>query len=136
MAAVVAGDMREIGVTHPTVGNFSLFPKSNESSTRDNGGYRNTDDANMVDGSGAMIMKKNQVTWSVEAMISNDMNTRKDMEKLAQLADSPIEADFTFSYKNGITLGGTGTIVGDIQDNTNEGTMTVKFAGGGILRQL
>jgi hypothetical protein len=134
--AVVAGDMREIGVTHETVGNFTLFVKSAEDSNLDKGGYRNTDDANMIDGGGNMIMIKNQVRWSLETLISVDMNTRKDLDKLVALAQSPIEANFTFAYLNGNVQGGTGTIVGDIVSNTNAGTMTVKFAGGGVLKDL
>lgn len=134
--ATVAGDMREIGVSHDTIGNFTLFVKSAEDSTLDKGGYRNNDDNNGIDGSGGMIMIKNQARWSVEAMISIDMNTRKDLDKLVALAESPIEADFTFAYLNGDIQGGRGTIVGEIQTNTNAGTMTAKFAGGGTLKTI
>lgn len=134
--AVVGGDLLEIRISHETVGNFVLWAKSNESATRDLGGYRNVDDANMVDGGGRMIMIKNQNRWSIECMISDDMNVARDLESLVAFAESPIEGNITFTWANGVTEGGTGTVVGDIQSDTNTATSTVKFAGAGKLKQL
>ena len=136
MAAVVGGDLREIRISHPTVGDFVLYPKSNESATRDLGGFRNTDDANMIDGGGRMIMIKNQVRWSLETMITDDMNTARDLEKLVDFAASTVEGNITFTWLNGVTEGGTGMVVGDIQSDTNTAALTVKFAGAGKLKQL
>jgi len=136
MAAVIAGDTREVGVKHPTVGVFTLFPMSNTDSNRDKGGYRNSDDANMIDGGGNPVYQKNLRRWEREFVFSSDMNTRREMEKLVQLAESPLEAEFTFVHTNGTIQGATGTVVGDIQDNTNTGQMTVKFAGGGTISYI
>lgn len=134
--AAIGGDI-EIGVTHETVGNFTLFCKSAEDHTLDPGGYRNTDDKNLIDSGGNMIMIKNRGRWEVEATATNDMNTRKDMDKVAAVAASPIEADFTFNYlASGITLGARGTFVGDINPNGNTTDMQLKMAGGGTLKEI
>lgn len=134
--AFVGGDILEITVNHPTVGSFTLDPKGAEDGTFDPGGIRKNDDANSVTGSGQDITIMNRVRWSVETTVGWDMVTNEEMEKLAQIAASPVPAQFTFSHISGAIYKGTGSVVGDIQPNSNAATIGVKFAGGGTLSKL
>ncbi len=132
----VGGDIIEITFNHPTVGSGIISPKSNEDSTFDLGGFRSNDDANMVAGNGEMIDQMNRVRWSLEAVIAWDMNIRGDLEKLVELAESPVEAEWTISHINGTVYGGTGKPVGDMQGNGNAATFTLKVSGGNKLKKI
>lgn len=134
--AVITGDLKEIGISHETVGNFTLFVKSKTDSNLSKGGLRNVADKNNVDGGGNMILQKNLELWSVDAVVIADTNTRKDLDKLNQLAAATTEANFTFVYIGQPTKGGTGQIVGDIVANTQDGNLEVTFMGGGELKDL
>ncbi len=134
--AAVGGDLKEITYNHPTLGSGTFYPKASEDSTFDPGGYRTSDDANNRDGSGNRIRIMNGVNWSVEATISHDMNNRMEGEKLAALQADPQDADWTFTHINGTVWGGKGSPVGDLQYNTNAGTIDVKFSGGGELKKI
>lgn len=131
-----SGDILEITYNHPTVGTGVIYPKAGEDSTFDLGGFRTSDDANMIDGSGAMIRQMNRVRWSAECTVAWDLNVRKDLENLVALASSPVLADWTFSHVSGVVYGGKGVPVGDLQGNGNAGTFTLKVMGGGILKQI
>lgn len=133
--AVVGGDIKEITWNYPA-SSGTIFPKSNEDSTIDYGGYRGNDDANGVDGGGRMIVQLNANRWSVESTISWDMNINLDMKKISELAGLPVDGDWTFTHVNGKIFRGTGRPVGDVQGNSNAPTFTLKVAGGGILQEL
>lgn len=132
----VGGDIVEITFNHPTVGSGVLFPKAGEDSTFDTGGFRSNDDANMVAGNGEMIDQMNRVRWSLEAVIAWDMNTRGDLEKMVELAGSPVEAEWTVTNINGTVYGGTGKPVGDLQGNGNAATFTLKVSGGQKMKKI
>lgn len=132
----VGGDIIEITFNHPTLGTGTIFPKANEDSTFDLGGFRGDDDANMIDGSGGNIKKLNRVKWSVESTIPWDMNTKKELEIITNMAGSPIDAEWTFSHVNGSVYKGTGSPVGDQQANANAATFTLKVSGGGKLKKI
>lgn len=132
----VGGDITEITYNHPTLGSGVIFPKAAEDNTIDEGGLRSSDDANMVAGNGEMIDQMNRVRWSVESTVAWDMNSREDLDKLVQLASSPVEAEWTFSFINGTVYGGTGKPVGDLQGNSNAVTFTLKVSGGGKLKKI
>lgn len=132
----VGGDIIEITFNHPTVGSGVIFPKAGEDSTFDTGGFRSNDDANMVAGNGEMIDQMNRVRWSLEATIAWDMNVRGDLEKLVELAESPVEAEWTITHINGTVYGGTGKPVGDMQGNGNAATFTLKISGGNKLKKI
>lgn len=134
--SVVAGDVLEVTFNHPTIGSGTFFPKAGEDSTFDLGGFRSSDDANMVDGGGNMIDQMNRVRWSLECTLANDMNNRQDLEKLTDLASSPVLADWTITHINGRVYGGKGKPVGDINANGNTSNMTLKLAGGGRMSQI
>jgi hypothetical protein len=126
--STVAGDITEVTCNHPSIGSITFFPKAGEDSTYDLGGIKTADDANMVDGGGGAIWQKSRAMGFFECVITNDMNTREDLEKIAALAEDPVPAQWTFSVINGVVYGGEGMPVGDIQGNINQGTTTLKVA--------
>jgi hypothetical protein len=130
------GDLIEATYNHPTIGTGTLFFKANEDSTFDLGGYRSNDDANMLDGSGAMIDQINQVRWRLEGTISWDMNERAELTSLTDLSASPELSDWTFSHVNGTIWAGKGKPVGDIQGAGMGATSAIIIAGGGKLNKL
>lgn len=130
------GDITEITYNHPTLGNGVLYPKSNEDSNFDPGGFRTEDDANMIDGSGKPINKINRVRWSFEGTISNDMNVNQEAEKIKAMAGDPADAAWTFQHINGTVYAGQGRPVGDISFNGNAATLKIKISGGGDLAKL
>lgn len=132
----VGGDIIEVTYNHPTLGSGILKPKAGEDSTYDVGGFRSSDDANMITGSGEMIDQINRVRWSFEVTCANDMNDRQDAEKMVALAGSPVLADWTFTNINGTVYGGKGKPVGDIQFNGNQATFTLKVAGEGKMKKI
>ena len=134
--SVQAGDLKEITYNHPTIGSGVLYPKSAEDSTFDLGGFKGGDDANNVDGGGRNIRQMNRARWSLETSVTWDANDVNELDKLQQLAESPVEAEWTITHSNGTVWGGTGAPVGDIQGNGNAGTITLKIAGGGKLQKI
>tara|TARA_R110001606_G_scaffold380908_2_gene541723 strand:+ start:3293 stop:3697 length:405 start_codon:yes stop_codon:yes gene_type:complete len=122
----IGGDIIEITVNHPTLGSKTFFPKANEGNTYDIGGIRSEDDADSVDGSGQLIIKKNRKGGFFEVVVSNDMNINKEAEFAGELAAAAAQGDWTFSVINGAIYGGTGVVVGDIQPNVNDATFTLK----------
>lgn len=129
-----AGDVTEITVNHPTLGSFVFLPKANEGNTLDLGGFRNSDDQNMIDGAGGLIVQKNRVRASFEVVCADDMNTRQDSDFAKQLAGSPEVGEWTLTHVNGAVYGGNGVVVGDIQTDTNAGTFTLKVAFGKLTK--
>lgn len=127
------GDILEISYKHPTLGAGTWFPKSNEDGTVDPGGYRSTDDANMITGDGQMIDQINRVRWSFEGVVSWDMDSADELAQARRLAASPVLADWTITHINGTVWGGKGKPVGDVQGSTNSPQMSIKLAGGGLL---
>lgn len=132
----VGGDITELSFSHPTLGQVVLFPKANEDSTFDLGGFRTNDDANSITGSGDMIKQLNRARWGFETTVAGDMNTRTDLEKLNQLSGNPVDATWTISHVNGTVYKGSGTVVGDVQLNGNTATIKLKVAGSGVLKKI
>jgi hypothetical protein len=128
------GDIIEITYNHPTIGTGVLYPKSSEDSTYDLGGFRSTDDANMIDGSGAMIDQVNRARWSFGVKIGWDMVDSGELETISALAAAPQQGTYTFTNINGTIYKGKGKFVGDVQGNGNTSTVDIKVSGGGILQ--
>lgn len=133
---VVAGDIIEVTYNHPTLGSGVLFPKSAEDSKYDLGGFRSTDDANMVDGSGAMIDQKQRKRCFFEITAAWDANNREELEKMNALAEHPVPADWTITSVNKTVYGMKGIPVGDIEGNGNAGTFPLKVSGGGKMKKI
>jgi hypothetical protein len=125
--SALAGDLLEARVQHPTLGNHVFYPKSNESVSRDPGGFRTNDDANQITSAG-MITQINRVRGHMEMVVANDDNIRLDADFVASLMKDPVDGEWTFSHVSGVTYGGTGRPVGDIQPDLNAGTFTLKVA--------
>jgi|SRR5882762_882066 len=136
MAQATGGDVLEITYNHPIIGTGKLFPKSAEDCTLDPGGIRTTDDKNMADGAGRQIKQMNRVLWSFAGPVSWDANIANELAQLQKLAASPINADYTISWINGTVWGGTGSVVGDLEGNTNAATVDIKLSGGGELSKI
>ena len=133
----VAGDILEITYNHPVIGSGTLYCKANEDSQFDKGGYRSEDDDAMVTGDGQIIDKINRKRWSYEAPpIAWDMTETDELDKLCELAASPIPADWTITSISGAIWGGKGKPVGDLKGATNTGQIPLKLAGGGVLKQI
>lgn len=133
---MTGGDVKEITYNHPTLGSGAFFPKSGEDSTFDPGGYRSDDDENGVDGSGEMIDKMNLKRWSCEVTLGSDMNTRVDLLRVSDLAESPVLASYTVTHVNGTVWAGKGKPVGDVKHNGNAATLPLKLAGSGRMKKI
>lgn len=132
----LGGDIIEITYNHPTLGSGVIFPKAAEDSTYDLGGFRSADEANGVDGGGNMIDTINRARWSFEVLITMDMIVDETLEAITEMAGSAELADWTFTNVNGTVYGGKGKPVGDIQQNGNASTGTLKVSGGGVLSKV
>lgn len=134
MANFVFGDVTEIVCQH-VLGRFSFSPKANESFTIDRGGIRGNDDANQVTSDGQMMSQLNRVRWSVEGPIAVDQISDAQMSALNAMSESPFLGTWTFSMISGAIYTGVGRPVGDIQNDSNAGTLTLKVAGNRILEK-
>lgn len=132
----IGGDILEITYNHPTLGSGVIYPKSAEDSTIDLGGFRSADDANMIDGSGAMIDQMNRVRWMVETTVAWDNNVALELEKVVALSESPVQADWTITHISGTVWGGKGKPVGDLKGAGNGGTFSFKLSGGNKLKKI
>lgn len=132
----VGGDILEIKWQHPTLGSGVFFPKSNEDSTFDLGGFTSNDDANMIDGGGNMIDQITRKRWSLEVTSSWDQNISNELASAQALAQSPVQATFIISHISGAVWQATGKPVGELQANANQATFTLKLSGGNILRKV
>jgi hypothetical protein len=132
----VGGDILEIKWQHPTLGSGVFFPKSNEDSTFDLGGFTSNDDANMIDGGGNMIDQITRKRWSLEVTSSWDQNISNELASAQALAQSPVQSTFIISHISGAVWQATGKPVGDLQANANQATFTLKLSGGNILRKV
>lgn len=132
----VGGDIIEITSNHPTLGATTYFPKSSEDSTYNTGGFRSEDDMTKIAGNGKSIRTINRNRWSFEVPASWDMNDANEMDKLTALAEDPVEADWTFTNKNGTVWGGKGSPVGELPGNGNTALITLKVSGSGKLEKI
>jgi hypothetical protein len=136
MPNFIGGDIIEAHCNHPELGDFRYYPKSGEAFTLDKGGIRSADDANGVTSAGDMIDKLNRVRWSLEGPIAVDMVSENETESLNAMAAHPLPGVWTLSHISGAISKGKGKPVGDLQNDTNEATMTLKVSGGGKLEKI
>lgn len=135
MANFIFGDVDEVVCQH-TLGEFRFSPKANESFTVDKGGIRANDDASQVTSNGQMMSQLNRVRWSFEGPIAVDTISDNELTNLATLSAHPDLGTWTFSLLSGAIYKGKGRPVGDLQADSNAGTMTLKVAGGGQLEKI
>lgn len=135
--AFVGGDITEITYNHPVIGSGTIFCKANEDGTLDPGGFRSNDDANSITGDGRIIDQLNRVRGSFETPpVAWDMTDRDELQKLADMTESPVLADWTIANISGAIWGGKGKPVGDIQGNTNTALISLKIAFEGRLTKI
>lgn len=134
--AIIGGDIVEINYSHPTLGVGVIFPKANEDSSFDLGGFDTDDSDDGIDGGGRTIRRLNRTRWSFEVLVAWDMNVAGDLEKIVALAGSPIETTWSITSINGAVYKGVGAPVGPQSGNGNAATFTLKVAGGGVLKKI
>lgn len=136
--SLVGGDLIDATYNHPTVGSGTLFFKSNEDATIIQGGFATNDDANQITGSGTLIVQKNRRAGSIELPpIAWDMTDINELDKLQQMSNSSLLADWTFTHVSGAIFGGKGVLVGDIAGSTNTATISgakINFENNGPKR--
>lgn len=134
--AAVGGDIIEITVNHPTLGEATFYPVADEDFTFDPGGKRTEDDQSAIDGGGRPIRKITQKRWKISGPISWDMNGADEVAFLSDLAANPVEGNWTVAHINGVIWGGKGSPVGDFEANTTAATFTLNVSGGGVMRKI
>jgi len=128
MATVYAGDM--ISITCTSAGkDYRFEPKSNETFNVDKGGVRNNDDANQIGTQGTMLVQKNRTRGKIDGPILASNTVISDLNDLSK---SFLNQDWTFVHISGSVFKskGGGVIVGDIQADSNAGTITLTVAAG------
>lgn len=136
MANYLGGDIIEIVCQHPTLGEFRFAPKANESFTFDLGGIRANDDTSQITGAGEAIYQMNRVRWMFEGPVAIDFLSGNEMENLPKLSSDAEQGIWTISNIGGNIWKGKGRPVGDLQQDTNAATMTLKVSGSGKLEKL
>ena len=134
--AFIGGDVVSVSYKHPTLGNGTWYPKSNEDATIDKGGYQATDDQNMITSAGDSITQINRKRWEVEVTCAWDTQNTDEVGQANLLAGNPIDADWTFEHINGTIWGAKGRPVGEVKGSSDKATFKVKLSGGGNLLQL
>lgn len=124
------GDVVEIAVSHPSLGNRTFFPKASEGNTFFPGGIVTADDQNSVTSAGEMIFTQNRVAGMFSVLIEDDQNDREDALFIKELAGSSESAVWTLSLINGTVWQGSGKPVGNYETELNAGTMTLKVNSG------
>lgn len=132
----VGGDIISATFSHPTIGTGTLYPKANEDSTLDLGGFRSDDGEDGVDGAGEMIDKVTRKRWTAEMVVAWDNNVRQDLEKAVALAASPIQATWTITHYSGRIYKGLGKPTGDLKGSALNATFPLKLQGGGVLKPI
>ena len=94
------------------------------------------DDMDKIAGNGEAIRTITRKRWKMEITATWDQNSADEMDKLADLSASPLEADWTFSMINGTVWGGKGTPVGDTPGNGNTALIPLIISGGGKLKKI
>ena len=131
------GDIIEVTYNHDTVGSGTIYCKSNEDATVELGGYRSSDDEDMITGNGEFMDQINYKRPSIELPPINwHMTSSDEQQKLSDMAGSAVLGKWTVNHINGTIWGGTGKPVGNIPGNTNQGTLTLKLAFTGKLKKL
>jgi hypothetical protein len=133
----IGGDIIEVTYSHPTLGAGTLYCKAKEDVTIDPGGYRSDDESSGITGDGQMIDIINRVRASVDGLpIVWDMTDQDELQKLADMAASPVLANWTINHINGKIWGGKGKPVGDVQGGTNTALVTLKLAFSDTLKSI
>ena len=135
MANFLAGDISSISCTHLGT-TYRYFPKANETFNIDKGGQRTNDDASQITSNGQSIRAINAVRWSIDGPIAVDFVSGNEEDSLNLMASSPAEGLWQVNHISGAIWVGKGSPVGDIQADSNAGTIALKISGGGKLQPV
>lgn len=135
MANFVFGDLQEIkcvfqGKTH------RFYPKANETFNVDQGGIRTNDDASQTTSKGDMMRQLNRVRWMVDGAIAVDTISNDELTILNKMSGSPESGIWQFYLVSGSVFKGVGSPVGDLQYDTNAGTINLKVSGNRELEKI
>lgn len=136
MGQIIAGDLKDISWNHSILGSGVLYVKADEESEVDLGGYRVNDDEKGVDTANRNIKGMSNNRWSTTATVSSDETLTKELSRLKALAAHPIDAVWTITHQDGTVWRGEGGPVGDVKKGLKAGTIALKLAGGGELKQI
>ena|SRR6478736_185067 len=135
MANFVFGDVQEIVCNH--LGNtYRFYPKANETFNMDKGGIRANDDANQVTSNGQIMRQLNRVRWAIDGPIACDTISDSELRALNIMSASPSLGTWQFALISGAIYKGVGSPVGDIQFDSNAGTIALKVSGNGELEKI
>lgn len=135
MANFVFGDVQEIVASH--LGNtYRFYPKANETFNVDKGGIRTNDDANQITSDGQMMRQLNRVRWMIDGPVAADTISDAEFKALNIMAASPVSATWQFALISGAIYKGVGSPVGDIQYDSNAGTIALKISGHRELEKI
>lgn len=129
----VGGDIVEVTYNHPTIGQGVVYPKANEDSTFNIGGFETADDDDAIDGSGQIIQQLNRKRGFFKVVAANDM-TVKTFETMKSLGASSVPATWTFTVANGRVYQGAGVPVGLNEVNANTSVFDLKVAAGSFTQ--
>lgn len=128
-----AGDLLELAVDHPSLDDRIFEGKSGEDVNIMPGGFKSNDDDGNHGANLTRINQKNGYPWSMEITI---LGKAGDLDYLQSWAESGEEASVTASFMDGTIRVGTGTPVGDLQENKQAGTIGFKMAGSGRFEEI
>lgn len=129
----VGGDIVEVTYNHPTIGQGVVYPKANEDSTFNTGGFETADDDDAIDGSGQIIQQLNRKRGFFKVTAVNDMIV-KTFETMKALGASSVPATWTFTVANGHVYQGAGVPVGLNEVNANTSVFDLKVASGSFTQ--
>lgn len=127
------GDIEELTISHETLGKRSFAVEKGGDNTRDLGGYTKEIESNGNGSSRSVIERK---PWMIESLSLSVEDDNQDLEFLQSIQDSPIDAEFTISYVVGDVYRGTGSLTGDLKQNTKNALVSVTITGGGKLEKI
>lgn len=135
MANFVFGDVQEIVCSH--LGKtYRFYPKANETFNVDKGGIRANDDANQITSNGQIMRQLNRVRWMVDGPIACDTISDAELSALNIMSASPSLGTWQFALISGAIYKGVGSTVGDVQFDSNAGTISLKVSGNGELEKI
>ena len=131
---MVAGDTIEITIQHPTLGSFQFLPKAGESGTLNPGGLMTEDDNKSITSSGIIIKKMTRTAWEYEITCAS--NGGEAVLAAKKISGDVNDSVIKISMLSGVIFSGRGSIVGDVNENTQDGTFTLKVQGSGSLSKI
>jgi hypothetical protein len=127
MSAAVGGSIEALNI------NGRNFPVAADAEgNRKLGGFEVEVEAN---GDGTARIVKTRVPWALDSIVLEVNDDRADQEFLQEIANGNSFVPISMTLASGITYQARGTIVGEVQMNTQNSTATISLKGPGTLEQ-